>query len=251
VKPLRSLRGYENGIDLPTHMAEHIYMMSGESSRVKFRADQCIVTEIIDWFGKDVKFSDETDDAVTVTVKVNEKAMFYWLMQYGEYVEVLEPKTLRKRVQDTAQQISEKYRDQSGNISDICRRILDSDDGIWVLYGDMESRRRFIKDLSGTADQGGISHKLINTQDIIENYVGMIRKGKMPVMMPEEKLIIINDFELCEGKEATQKGIIKMIENASARPIRWVILADISSDREALKNGIGDLSRVTITDIKE
>ncbi len=42
---------------------------------VKFIAKRYIVSEIIDWFGKDVKFTEATDDEVTVTVKVNETAM--------------------------------------------------------------------------------------------------------------------------------------------------------------------------------
>ena len=40
-----------------------------------FRADKSLISDIIDMFGKDVRFSEETDDEITVTVNVNELAM--------------------------------------------------------------------------------------------------------------------------------------------------------------------------------
>ena len=62
VKPMKKVKGLENGLNLPKHMAEHIYMFTGESAAVTFRAKKYLVSEIIDWFGKDIKFSDETED---------------------------------------------------------------------------------------------------------------------------------------------------------------------------------------------
>jgi predicted DNA-binding transcriptional regulator YafY len=90
-------------------MAEHIYMFAGESVAVKFRAAKGIVSEIIDWFGSDVSFSNDTGETVDVRVTANEQAMVYWALQYGQYVEVLEPVGLRERVRDTAVAMVEKY----------------------------------------------------------------------------------------------------------------------------------------------
>lgn len=77
VKPMKKVKGLENGLNLPKHMAEHIYMFTGESAAVTFRAKKYLVSEIIDWFGKDIKFSDETEDEVTVRVMVNLEAIRY------------------------------------------------------------------------------------------------------------------------------------------------------------------------------
>lgn len=38
VKPMKKVKGLENGLNLPKHMAEHIYMFTGESAAVTFRA---------------------------------------------------------------------------------------------------------------------------------------------------------------------------------------------------------------------
>ena len=111
VKPMKKVVGLEKGLNLPKHMAEHIYMFAGESVNVLFRAESHLVGEIIDWFGRDVRFSNDTGDTVEVQVKVNEQAMIFWALQYGQYMEVLEPVELRDKVKSTVLKIAEKYRE--------------------------------------------------------------------------------------------------------------------------------------------
>jgi predicted DNA-binding transcriptional regulator YafY len=109
VTPLNKLPGMAQGLDLQKHMAEHIYMFAGESVRVKFRAKRSITDDILDWFGKDAIFSDASGDEVTAAVRVNEHAMFYWAMQYGEHMRILEPSGLRDRVRDAARSVYERH----------------------------------------------------------------------------------------------------------------------------------------------
>lgn len=109
VKPKKKVSGSENGLDLPRHMAEHIYMYCGKSIAVKFRADKAIINDIVDWFGTSVKFSGETEKTVDVSVTVNENAMFNWALQYGCHVEVLEPKSMREEIAMAVKDINEKY----------------------------------------------------------------------------------------------------------------------------------------------
>jgi len=108
-KDKKKVKGLERGFDLPRHMAENIYMFGGESVRVQFRAKRYIVGDILDWFGRDVKFFDSNEDEVTASVKVCKDAIFYWSLQYGEHIEVLEPAGLREMVGTAAKAISEKY----------------------------------------------------------------------------------------------------------------------------------------------
>ncbi len=97
-KPAREVKGLENGIDLPRHMAEHLYMFAGESTPVTFRAKKYILNDVIDWFGTDVSFSNEVEDEVTVRVTVNLQAMRRWAVQYGPHVRVLSPDSLAAEV---------------------------------------------------------------------------------------------------------------------------------------------------------
>ena len=63
----------------------------------------------MDWFGRDVRFTNENDDELDVLVSVNEDAMLSRSLQYGEHIEVLEPAALRKKVGAAAKAMSEKY----------------------------------------------------------------------------------------------------------------------------------------------
>ena len=95
--------------DLPKHMAEHIYMYSGEAVRVTFKADRRIMSDLVDWFGLDFSAIEIDDIFIEVTVKVNESAMFNWAMQYGAYVEVLSPESLREKLTKTVSEMKAKY----------------------------------------------------------------------------------------------------------------------------------------------
>ena len=88
-KSMKQVRGLENGLNLPQHMAEHIYMYTGESVPVVFKAKRYLLTELYDWFGKDIKFLDESREEVTVRVNVNMEAMRKWALQYAVHIKVI------------------------------------------------------------------------------------------------------------------------------------------------------------------
>jgi len=112
VKPLRSLAGYEGGLDLPKHMAEHLYMFAGPSVRVRFKVGRSALNHVFDWFGQGaaVKETGKPDeDSVEVIVSVNEQAMRYWALQFNEYIEILEPATLRESLRAEGKALAKKY----------------------------------------------------------------------------------------------------------------------------------------------
>lgn len=100
VKPIDKVKGLENGFDLPRHMAEHIYMFSGESGTVIFRAKKYLLNDIIDWFGGGVTFFDESDEDISVRVRVNYAAMRRWGLQYALHAKVLFPELLATQVKN-------------------------------------------------------------------------------------------------------------------------------------------------------
>lgn len=110
VKPVRQVEGMENGLYLPKHMAEHLYMFSGESVPVTFRMKKNILNDVIDWFGTDIVFSDETEDEVTARVTVNWHAMRHWALQYCRHVRVLAPENLAEQVQQDLAEALDRYR---------------------------------------------------------------------------------------------------------------------------------------------
>ncbi len=109
-KLMKNVKGLEKGLSLPKHMAEHIYMLYGDTVEVKFRCDKRIGDQIVDWFGLDYRIVGEDETTFTAVVDVNERAMRFWAIQYGTFVEILEPKELRKEIIDSLNRIQKHYR---------------------------------------------------------------------------------------------------------------------------------------------
>lgn len=109
VKPMKNMKGLEHGLNLPKHMAEHVYMFTGESVPVTFRAKKYLLTDLFDWFGKEMQFTDETEEEVTVRVTVNLDAMRKWTLQYALHVKVLKPERLVEMLREDVKQAAEQY----------------------------------------------------------------------------------------------------------------------------------------------
>lgn len=108
-KSKRKVKGAENGFDLSKHMAEHIYMFSDESDTVTFRVKKYILDDVMDWFGKDLTFFDETEDEVSVRVRVNLAAMRCWAMQYALHAKILSPELLAEQIKEDLKKAIENY----------------------------------------------------------------------------------------------------------------------------------------------
>lgn len=108
-RPAKTVQSLEHGVDLPKHMAEHVYMFAGPSRPVTFRMKKYLINDVIDWFGTDVAFSDESDDEVTAHVTVNLAAMRRWAVQYAPHVRVLSPASLVEEVRQAIGKAAEQY----------------------------------------------------------------------------------------------------------------------------------------------
>jgi predicted DNA-binding transcriptional regulator YafY len=64
---------------------------------------------VIDWFGSDIAFSDETEEDVTARVTVNWSAMRHWALQYCRHVTVLSPPDLAQTVKEDLQNALKNY----------------------------------------------------------------------------------------------------------------------------------------------
>lgn len=110
IKPFESLEGAGRaGLDLAKYMAEHIYMYSSPESRCKFRITRPMISDVIDMFERDVTFSDETETHVTVSSRVNERAMWQFAKNFAPDVLILEPKRLADQVKQEAERTIAAY----------------------------------------------------------------------------------------------------------------------------------------------
>ncbi len=101
IKPFEKLKWADSKrLNLAEYMKQHVYMYSSKNSHVKFRIVKAMISDIIDMFGTDVRFYDETEDTVCVKVQVNEQSMIQFAKNYAPDVEVLEPVELREKVKE-------------------------------------------------------------------------------------------------------------------------------------------------------
>lgn len=108
-KSQKKVKGMERGLNLPRHMAEHIYMFSGDSARIMMKTTPGMAGELIDWFGNGITFTEETKDSVIAHVTANLQAMRFWALQYAPYVTILEPKELVDKIISDLKESSFKY----------------------------------------------------------------------------------------------------------------------------------------------
>lgn len=110
IKPFNTLIGSDGRpLDLQEYMEKHIYMFAGKTIRAVFRITKDCISDVIDMFGKDVKFSEETDTHITVTANVNEQAMEQFAKAYTPWIEIIKPAELRKEMIKNLSAGLEKY----------------------------------------------------------------------------------------------------------------------------------------------
>lgn len=104
------LSGAEEGLDISSIQTKNIYMFGGDVEKIVIRAKNAILDDIIDFFGKDFEITFHDDDEMMVELYCNVNDFFYWALQFGPSVEVVEPEALRSRLRDAAKDMYEKYK---------------------------------------------------------------------------------------------------------------------------------------------
>ncbi len=108
--PIKSVKGYENGIDYKRFSSSMPYMFFDEPQSVEFLLGDWAVDQVVDWFGKDIKVEAQPDGRFWVKANVSLNAMEYWAMQYLNAVEILSPLELRERLKSNVKKAYEKYK---------------------------------------------------------------------------------------------------------------------------------------------
>lgn len=115
-KPFATLEWAESQrLDLATYMKEHIYMYSSESVRAKFKVVHAMISDVIDIFGKDVRFLEKDEKYITVSSKTNEMAMLQFAKRHIPDVVVLEPQRLRDKVKEELEKAIKEYEEDKEN----------------------------------------------------------------------------------------------------------------------------------------
>ena len=72
-------------------------------------AQKGIIDQLVDWFGKDIKFTELNENQIKVQLVASPMAMENWAMQFVKYVEIIKPASLREKIKFDLQNAIEKY----------------------------------------------------------------------------------------------------------------------------------------------
>ena len=97
--------------NISDYINNHIYIFSDVVSKcvIKIRHES-VITAIKDWFGKNALITCQNDDLIA-EITCDESAFYYWCLQYGENIEVLEPSSLVIKLSRTYKNMYTRYKD--------------------------------------------------------------------------------------------------------------------------------------------
>ena len=96
--PLRSLPGYENGIDYKRLSSTMPYLYTDPPIPVTFTCPTSLLDQVIDWFGYDIVVRPRDEKTYLITVQASPSAIEYWALQYAKHIRVTAPADLREKI---------------------------------------------------------------------------------------------------------------------------------------------------------
>ena len=82
-KPLDALPDPGALPDLSRYLTEHPYMYSGPVNEYRFRVKRSGINDVVDWFGKDIRFENTDEKETDVLVRSDAESLRLWHMRYG------------------------------------------------------------------------------------------------------------------------------------------------------------------------
>lgn len=101
-------------ISVGTYVSKHPNMFTGDPISIELRVDKSRLGHIYETFS-DIIVIQENANYITVKVTCGELDMFYWAIQYGGFVEVLKPQSLRDKIRTYIEGIAMRYIQHDGD----------------------------------------------------------------------------------------------------------------------------------------
>ena len=109
IVPIEDVETLGKDFNITKHINDHIYMFGGKviNAKIEILKDKAI-TDVKDWFNDNASIYEE-NDKVYANIKSDDKAFFYWALQYQENIKVLEPESMVNKIVDSLKKNLEKY----------------------------------------------------------------------------------------------------------------------------------------------
>ncbi len=96
-------------MNLEEYAQKSIYMFSGKTEKVELICENKILKDVIDKFGGSVALKAYNDDSFKAILDVNVDGIEFWVLQYINFCEVIEPIYLRERIKEYLVDNLKKY----------------------------------------------------------------------------------------------------------------------------------------------
>lgn len=108
-KSIKEIKTLGENFDISKYINNHIYMFGDDviDANIEIINPQCI-TYIKEWFSDNAKIK-KIEDKLIANIKSDSYALFYWCLQYQEYIKVLEPQSLVDNIVKTLKESLNKY----------------------------------------------------------------------------------------------------------------------------------------------
>ena len=108
-RPITELTDFKNGVDMTDYASKNQYMMSATQVTGTIKIyNEYTVSYVLDWFGDNAKIYTK-DNEIYADIKAGEDTLIYWCLQYGETVELIEPKETREKIKTIIEQMNKRY----------------------------------------------------------------------------------------------------------------------------------------------
>lgn len=110
MKPLDSILGSNADLKLKEYISKNVYNYVGEPVRIVLQTTEDLMDDLIDYFGENIRVTKKEDCILAEVSALKSSGLFFWLLQYGQYVTLLEPEDMRAEVVRRLQIIQSKYK---------------------------------------------------------------------------------------------------------------------------------------------
>ena len=110
IKPIKQVKGFENGLDITKYANENIYMFSTNSINATIQIyDDWATAYVEEWFEKNARFYVK-DNKIYADIRANESSLIYWCLQYGESIELITPLQAREKIKNIVKEMYKRYK---------------------------------------------------------------------------------------------------------------------------------------------
>ncbi len=110
IKPYKEVSTLGEKFDITKHINDHIYMFGGKVIFAKVEIlNANAITYVIDWFGNNARIYKD-DEKLYATIKSDDKAFFFWALQYQEHIKIISPQEVVDKMISTLKDSLERYK---------------------------------------------------------------------------------------------------------------------------------------------